>query len=78
MLTSKLKKLFVNAAVKSFSKSLLLKWFILFHLYIISSKDVLLRRDFTSKLAMNNPESCSIIFLAYSKLLVVIGSKIGA
>ena len=41
------------------------------------------KRDSTSKLAMNNPESCSITSLASSKLflivnlLVVIGSKIG-
>ena len=44
---------------------------------------MLVKRDSTSKLAMNNPESCSITSLANSKLflmvnlLVVIGSKIG-
>ena len=42
-----------------------------------------MKRDSTSKLDMNNPESCSITSLANSKiflkvnLLVVIGSKIG-
>ena len=45
---------------------------------------MLLKRDSTSKLDMNNPESCSIMSLANSKLflmvdsLVVSGSKIGA
>ena len=44
---------------------------------------MLVKRDSTSKLAMNNPESCSITSLANSKLflmvnwLVVIGSKTG-
>ena len=44
---------------------------------------MLVEKDFASKLAMNNPESCSITSLANSKLflmvnlLVVIGSKIG-
>ena len=44
---------------------------------------MLVKRDSTSKLAMNNPEFCSITSLANSKLffmmnlLVVICSKIG-
>ena len=44
---------------------------------------MLVKRDSTSKLAMYNPESCSITSLANPKLflmvnlLVVIGSKIG-
>ena len=44
---------------------------------------MLVEKDFTSKLAMNNPESCSITSLANSKpflmvnLLVAIGSKTG-
>ena len=43
---------------------------------------MLVKRDCTSKLAMNNPESCSITSLANSKLflmvnLVVIGSGYG-
>ena len=44
---------------------------------------MLVKRDSTSKLDMNNPEYCSITSLANSKLflmvnlLVVIGSKIG-
>ena len=43
---------------------------------------MLVKRDSVSKLAMNNPESCSITSLVNSKiflmmnLLVVIGSKI--
>ena len=44
---------------------------------------MLVKMGSTSKLAMNNPESCSITSLANSKLLLivnllsVIGSKIG-
>ena len=44
---------------------------------------MLVKRETTSKLAMKNPESCSITSLANSKLflivnlLVTIGSKIG-
>ena len=44
---------------------------------------MLVKRDSISKLAMNDPESCSMTSLANSKLflivnlLVVIGSKIG-
>ena len=44
---------------------------------------MLVKRDSTSKLAMSNPEPCSVTSLANSKLflmvnlLVVIGSKIG-
>ena len=50
---------------------------------MVSSRGMLVKRDSTSKLDMNNPESCSITSLANSKiflkvnLLVVIGSKIG-
>ena len=77
ILSSKLKKLFCKAAVKGFSKSLLLKWFILFYLYYKRETSCL-------KCQWTIPNLCSVISLAYSKiffvvnLLVVIGSEIGA
>ena len=81
----KLKKLFYRAALKCFSKSILLMLLTLAsllnkesqHTLIVSSNGMLVK---TSRLAMKSPASWSAIFLANSKLffivyiLVVVGS----
>ena len=91
ILPSKLKKLFRKAILKSFTKSFLWKLFILASLpkreaqeiCLASCNGMLVKRDSTFKLTINNPESCSITSLVNSNiflmvnLLVVIGSKIG-
>ena len=91
ILPSKLNKLFCKAILKCFRRLFLWKLFILAllskreaqEICTASCNGMLLKRDSTFKLTMNNPESCSITSLVNSNLflmvnlLVVIGSKIG-
>ena len=66
-----------KAILKRFSKSFLLKWYVLPSLpkrdsqeiFIVPSKSIFVKRDSTSKLARSNAESSSITSLANSPYL---------